>query len=467
MSYSLKIIDSLRLFCLIPGIGLLLNTTVLSDTPSLPETRLLDGSSQAALPPSHAVPDTNNSRSKDPNTPFGASTGHPTNQQYQTGLSQHTSREFQQAVQWLDTKSAQMIRQSLRTTKSGIHAFPPQVGSGYEAFWLRDYQYMLEGKIDAFSDKELKDACLFFVRGQRHDGAMVDCIKFDGTPIYMPGYGSMGANPVADGSQFCVGVAWHTFRQTHDRELLNQLIDPLIRAMDAIPINPQTNLVYIDPQVPWDRCPYGFTDSIRKKGDILFCSLLYVQAGRQLSDLLSVLDRHKDARLWLDRSHQSASAIRETFWYPDIGLFRAATIECTQPDIWGSAFAVYLGVADHDQSMTIAQYFKNNYNGIMKRGQLRHTPAQTWWDKGCRPETYQNGAYWATPVGWFVYTLDLVSPELADKTIIDMVNDFKINGVWECINDHGYHNVENYIDSATLPLAGIRAMILRRIENAD
>jgi len=94
--------------------------------------------------------------------------------------------------------------------RDGVAAFPPQVETGYEAFWLRDYAYMLEGYIDAFTDKELLDACQMFLKAQRADGACVDCVKFDGTPIYQPGYGSMGENPVADGSQFAVAVAWYT-----------------------------------------------------------------------------------------------------------------------------------------------------------------------------------------------------------------------------------------------------------------
>ena len=28
---------------------------------------------------------------------------------------------------------------------------------------------------------------------------------------------------------------------------------------------------------------------------------------------------------------------------------------------------------------------------------------------------YQSGGFWATPVGWFVYTLDLADPALADQ----------------------------------------------------
>jgi hypothetical protein len=371
--------------------------------------------------------------------------------------------ELQEAITWLDEKAHEMIRASVRTTQSGIRAFPPQVGTGYEAFWLRDYEYMLEGRVASFSDKELKDACRFFVNAQRGDGAMVDCVMFTGKAIYMPGYGSMGQNPVADGSQFAVGVAYHTYRKTKDKELLKAVVDPLIRGMNAAPRNPKTALVVIDPNLPWDRCPYGFTDTIRKKGEVLFCSLLYVQASRQLGELLDVLGRATEAQAWQQEADHVAKSVRDTFWDQELGLFRAATLACREPDIWGSAFAVYTGVANNAQARTIAAYFRDHYHEIVKRGQLRHTPGGVYWEKAlAKKETYQNGAYWGTPIGWFVYTLDLVSPELADQTIIDLVADFRKHGVFECINDNGYAKVPRYVASAALPLDGIRAMLARR-----
>ena len=100
--------------------------------------------------------------------------------------------------------------------KDGTSAFPPQVGIGYEAFWLRDYIYTLEGSVDSYSDKELLDAGRLFIKSMRADGAGVDCVKFDGQPIYKPGFGTLGANPVADGSQFLAiqRQSWRILRMT-------------------------------------------------------------------------------------------------------------------------------------------------------------------------------------------------------------------------------------------------------------
>ena len=402
-----------------------------------------------------------------------------------------------EAVAWLEAKSNELIRGSRRETTSGIAAFAPQAGSGYEAFWLRDYAYMLEGNIAAFSDKELRDAYLFFVDAQREDGAAPDCVRFDGTPIYMPGLGTLGRNPVADGSQFLVDVAWHTYQRTHDSELIESTIGRLVKAMNAVPRsivcnstrlasqgilslskdavravtndapyavprNPDTHLVHIKPGADLDRCGYGFTDTVVKHGDELFCSLLFVQAGGQLADLFGVIHRKEEAQHWRDEADVVAENVRNVFWDAEIGLFRAATVQCREPDIWGSAFAVFTGVATESQSPTIAEYFRDHYNEIAKRGQLRHIPGGMYWEVAREQEKYQNGAYWAAPVGWFVYTLDLLEPDLADRTVVDMVQDFIDTGdVNECVND-GYANVSRYVVSATLPLDGIRIMMRRR-----
>ena len=366
-----------------------------------------------------------------------------------------------EAVKWLENESHRIIRASKRTMQDGTAAFPPQVGIGYEAFWLRDYQYTLEGAVDAYSNEELTAACRMFVRSMRADGAGVDCVKFDGTPIYMPGYGSMGANPVADGSQFTVGVAWHTYRKTRDRKLLEEIIEPLIKTMNAVPRHPETRLVHIVPGDQWDRCPYGFTDTVRKQGDVLFCSLLYVQASRRLSNLLSEVGRNDDAQKWKAEAKTVAASIRKVFWDPQLGLFRAATVRCKEPDIWGSAFAVYLAVANSRQSMAVASYFNEHYAQIVQHGQIRHLPGAVYWEQAGPPDTYQNGAFWATPTGWFVYTLDLIDPNLADQTILDMVADFRQAGACEWIFGTK-HQLPNYLASPSLPLAGIRAMLQRR-----
>lgn len=370
-------------------------------------------------------------------------------------------RDVAEAVAWLEGESRRLIRASKRAMADGTAAFPPQVGTGYEAFWVRDYAYTLEGSIDAYGDQELLDACRLFVRSLRADGAGVDCVRFDGTPLYMPGYGTMGENPVADGAQFTVDVAWHTWRRTHDAGLLAEVLDPLVRALRSVPRAEASGLVWIDPGKPWDRCPYGFTDSVRKQGELLFSSLLLVESSDRLADLLEAGGRAEEAAEWRADAARVAASVRTRLWDPEAGLFLAASARCRQPDVWGSAFAVHLGVADDAQAATIAATLRARYDGLVQRGQVRHLLPATWWEEACPRETYQNGGFWATPTGWVVEALDRVDPALADRTVLDLVEDFRTGGACEWILGET-RTLPGYLASAALPLQGVRAMLARR-----
>ena len=369
--------------------------------------------------------------------------------------------QLSEAIGWLEKEARRLIHASRRSMNDGVSAFPPQVGIHYEAFWLRDYEYTLEGAIEAYTDDELIAACRLFAGAISDEGAGVDCVRFDGTPIYKPGYGTLGENPVADGSQFTVGVAWHTYQRTQDDGLLREILPSLEKTMRAVPRNPDNGLVHISAATPHDRCPYGFTDTIRKQGDVLFCSLLYIQACRQLEALLSAGQRADAGRVWATEAERVEASVRRVFWDGEIGLFRAATVRCREHDIWGSAFAVFLGVADRAQSLAIARYFREHYDQIVQHGQIRHLPGGVYWEDGRERDQYQNGAYWATPTGWFVYALDLVDPGLADRTVLELVKHFQEHGACEWIFGEK-RQLPDYLASASLPLDGIKAMLRRR-----
>ena len=361
-----------------------------------------------------------------------------------------------EAISWLNLAAERCLRTSARTMNDGTTVFPPQAGFGYESFWLRDYAYMLEGCPQAFTNQETLDIYQLFLNSQRVDGACVDCIRFDGTPVYSnPGYGT-DINPIADGSQFMVDTAWQTYQKVQDTSILSASMSQLEAAMAAMPRNPANGLVFIDPSIPDNRCPYGFTDLVKKQGDLLFCSLLYVQAARQMSYMYGELGQPVQQQQWSTEATNVAQSIRDTFWDAETGMFNAATVQCNQIDIWGSAFAVYLGVTDTQQTLAVANYLEANYDGLVQHGQIRHTAPGEYWEYTDQPtDAHQNGAYWATPTGWFVYALDKVNPALADQTFIDMVNDFEARGMNEwVIGDRT--QLPNYCASAALPLDAIQ-----------
>ena len=368
-----------------------------------------------------------------------------------------------EAIRWLETHARQLVRQCRRELPDGRAVFPPQAGPGYEAFWLRDYAYMLEGAGDAFTPQELRDSLEFFLAAQRADGVCVDCVTFDGRPVFKPGMGSMGENPVADGSQFMVDLAFHTWKGLGQSLPLEHILPRLEKALEAVPRDPATGLVWIDPEKEWDRCPYGFTDTVVKKGAELFCSLLLYQSYRQMAEMEGAAGRASWASSYSERADRLADQIRNTFWDEKIGLFLAATHRCRQPDIWGSAFAVYLGVASPQQSVRIGEYFRDHYGQIVQAGKIRHLPGGEHWEL-CRtpPEQYQNGGFWGVATGWFVVALDTVDPELARRTIVDYVRDCQRRGFPEWVNGQTLR-LPMYVASATTPLPGFRR-VLRLVE---
>lgn len=368
--------------------------------------------------------------------------------------------DFGQAVAWLEVAAPVLVRASAREMRDGLTAFPPQAGAGYEAFWLRDYAYVLEGCSSALAPEELRRACSLFIGALDPSGAGVDCIKFDGTAVYQPGYGSMGKNPVADGSLFTIEMGWQTHLRLRDKEYLRSILPSLLKAHQAVPRNPENGLVHISAE-GWDRCPYGFTDSVRKQGDELFCSLLLVEANRHLAAMMREMHEAEQAAYFDEFADKLIKQVQATFWDEKAGLFLAATGQCRQPDLWGSAFAVYTGIASPEQSGEIARYFQQHYDEVVKKGQLRHLPKGIYWDAACERDTYQNGGYWATPTGWLINTLELVDPALAERTLVELVQDFQERGVNEWFFGEAVHT-HNYLASVTLPLAGARRMMKRR-----
>jgi hypothetical protein len=133
-------------------------------------------------------------------------------------------------------------------------------------------------------------------------------------------------------------------------------------------------------------------------------------------------------------------------------MFWAADKDCKQIDIWGSAYAVYVGITSEEQSKKISEYLIRNADQIVMKGQIRHLPGgDASWNNlflSITEGTYQNGAYWATPLAWVVPVIAQQNLPLAKKILGDVIKDFQENGINECINTD-YLNIPNYVASAT------------------
>ncbi len=150
----------------------------------------------------------------------------------------------------------------------------------------------------------------------------------------------------------------------------------------------------------------------------------------------------------------------DLLWSDSVGMFLAASIDCRQVDIWGNAYAIYIGFPLNGKRERILQFLAQNYDRYVWRGQVRHLLKGEYWQRllvPVQPDRYQNGAYWATASGWVIWALSQRKPELAKKMFRDLVNDFKAGGICECIAE-GYRQLESYVVSATNPLGAIRRL---------
>jgi len=333
----------------------------------------------------------------------------------------------------------QVLPKAARRMADGTRVYNPDAGQQYNATWLRDFAYMAEsGRVPT---EDVVNEALLFLRSVSPQDEGVDCVWHDGRPCYKPGGGRMGEKPVADGCPFTVSVAYLAWRQSgDDRFVRSPVLDTLVRVFDATPSDPDgSGLVWIDPKAAHERCPYGFTDTMRKTGKCLFTSLLKYEAGRRLERMLLAAGRGETARRIRQVCDRVRESVNATFWDESAGLYRAATVKCREHDVWGSAFAVWLDVAPVDRADRIAGVFRRAYAGLVHAGQVRHLMPGVYWEDARLVEgeplprdVYQNGAFWGTPTGWFAWTLARVDRALALRTFEDLATDYEKGGVCEC-----------------------------------
>ena len=373
-------------------------------------------------------------------------------------------RALQESVKWLRPEAAKMEAGSRRTAHDGTIMYTPDASASYAAFWPRDFNYMVEGYPGGLPVDDILAGFKYLMRAQRADGAMPDHVAEDSDPQYCPGNdhcATFGPAPTADNSQFMVKLAYQYYRLSGDISLFDEYADGLVKAMEFTNRSPDSSLVHIDSAHLGS--PYGFTDAIQKTGDLLFSSLLYYEAAGNLAEMFAASGDDAAARKWGDEAEQIKSDI-QSLYDPDSGMFLAASLDNRQIDIWGSAFAAYLGVANKDQQSAIAHYLADNYEGIVRRGQVRHTAPGTFWEKARVGQgVYQNGAYWATASGWVAHTIDKVDHRLARQMLVDLTKDFIDNGINEAFNDElSYVAVRDYVASATNPIPVMEGLLTHR-----
>lgn len=367
----------------------------------------------------------------------------------------------------------------------GFAAVTP--GGNYPAIWVRDFS--MAAGCGLLTSPQIHDHLRLFARCQADEtrklrsgavipsGAIPDHVNYDGTPVFYPGTYSPGEDqggepwgiyPPVDDHYELVHLAFVLWTRLRSVDFLGErirgstLFDRLWKAMNCPSSDPATGLVVTEAATR--AVGFGFCDSIYITGSLLFASLLRFRALREMKELATALGRHQGASDCRTMSGRISRSIAPMFLKD--GWLLAATGVGSQPDVWGTAFAVYVRALPSSVSRVCCRTLADatRRGTITFKGAVRHVPtdhdfsATSAWVKtaGEPVNTYQNGAFWNVPTGWLAAALSLTDRALARKVVADMVREFQEddgNGApWECIYGDRYRNNPVYMASVTLPL---------------
>ena len=359
-----------------------------------------------------------------------------------------------EAIKYLTDESSRLLTGCRTRAHDGTPLYTPDGQGHYAALWTRDFAYMVENAGDLIPLAEVEAGVRYLVRGVREsDGAAPDRVQADGRAVYVAGpeQAPMG-EPNLDNGPFLVLVADECVkRQPKERRatLWQEWLPALRRAMDYVPRSDR-GLVWNDPAKP--HSPYGFTDTVRKTGELFMESLLYWQACQRL------------AAAGAEGFAERADAIEQNVGVlcdEAAGAFVAATQDCRQLDVWANAFALYIDFPLGERRERVLRWLVDHRDQFLEHGQVRHLLRGEHWQRlfaDIKPETYQNGAYWATASGWIIWVFAQHDRALARSVLDDLLGYFRTRGVFECVNGD-YRQLEHYVVSATNPLGALRRLM--------
>jgi hypothetical protein len=351
-------------------------------------------------------------------------------------------------IQWMREATLKQLEGCRIEGPNGVWLHTPDGVANYKAQWTRDTYYFVEYAGDLLGQDYAKAAIDYLLDGQREDGCIPDRVNTKGKPIYSPGGESKPmADHALDNGPFMALMVCSYLDQYEDEGYFSKVEPSLKKGLDQIN-RAENGLVFNDPESP--QCVYGFTDIVKKTGNLLFSSLIYYDACMHMERYCKKTNSG-DALEYRRR----ADLIRENIsllWDEQSGMFWAADQNNKQIDIWGSAFAIDVGITSAKQSERIGDYLISNYDQIAQRGQFRHLPgSDAHWEQlfhDCDEGTYQNGAFWATPLSWIVPIYAMRDPKMAAEIVKAVIDDFQANGINECVNGE-YIKVPNFVVSAT------------------
>jgi len=322
--------------------------------------------------------------------------------------------------------------------------------------------------------------------------AVPDHVLFNGKAVYYPGTYSSGSDqggepwgivpPTSNQYDFTL-IAYRLWQATKRTDFLRRkihgisVIERLRKAFRVPRIDPATGLVSTDAR----RRAVGFLfyDSIYMTGHLFFASILRWRTARHLAQLEEALGYSRQACVWREAVASIPRNIQRTFGDPLRmgGWLMAATEVGRQPDVWGTIYALHLGILDRKTAVAARrEIVKALEEGtIAYKGAVRHVPTNhdasptTAWERTpSGHNTYQNGAYWHTPTGWLISVLSKESPRWARRVFKEMIahlrqEDFRKGteycAPWECFGKDGLaQNNPVFLGSVAVPYGVLKTL---------
>jgi len=313
--------------------------------------------------------------------------------------------------------------------------------------------------------------------------AIADHINLNGEPVFFPGTydpcahqdGAWGFRPPTNNYYDVIWLAHLLAASGNARALLNEPVngrtvyERLQLAFGVPETDSATQLVHTSEE----RRAVGFIfcDSIVMTGHLLMASLLRHRAVGHMAFFAKALGRDREAKAFTALAGRIARNILPVFGGDagSGGWLKAATGISGQPDVWGSIYAIYRGIIKGDGKKRLLRTIVGaleQEGEIEFHGALRHVPVSlsaspaSAWERTATPgNRYQNGAYWHTPVGWLLTTLQ--DDDVGHACVIRDRWLQHLKGeqgrVWECIGWGGEANQNpGFAPSITLPLGVLR-----------
>ena len=397
-------------------------------------------------------------------------------------------------------KAGQAVGKYRNTTPYDVHV--PGGNMGYPAYWVRDSVMMLGG--DFISAPELEGwirltSGILVGPGDWHvrPGVIIpayavpDHINLDGQASFYPGnYKTgnkqggypFGTYPPLDDDFYFITAVYEHWKLTGSLSLFNSMVktsfsemllaDLCEKVYQRPPGDRATGLVFAGDIKTKNAKDWGFCDGVFKSGKLLFPSILKYVAAGQLAQLFEAADQPARAKRYREDAARIKGAIPQTFFRPSPsgteGWLHSATGVGNQPDVWGSAFAIYTGAVEAPTAPKVARALGRAFRektavreGCVRAILTTDRLSQGGWEEtvGQRVGTGQNGGYWGTGTGWYICAIFTVDP----KAATDMAKDFiqflrgkmRADGMaetWEWFNpDTGARNNPLYVATVALP----------------